>query len=50
MRSLPNRLAPLAGLLLVPLAIAGLLTWALGKPEQRLPDVKAAVVNNDKPV
>ncbi|MFD0489425.1 YhgE/Pip domain-containing protein [Saccharopolyspora spinosporotrichia] len=40
---------PLLGLLLVPLAIAGLLTWSLGDPG-RLKDVKAAVVNNDKPV
>ncbi|MCA1195094.1 MULTISPECIES: YhgE/Pip domain-containing protein [unclassified Saccharopolyspora] len=41
---------PLIGLLLVPLAIAGLLIWSLGKPEDRLKDVKAAVVNNDEPV
>ncbi|QUH03660.1 hypothetical protein HUO13_25095 [Saccharopolyspora erythraea] len=40
---------PLLGLLLVPLAIAGLLTWSLGDPG-RLKDVKAAVVNNDEPV
>jgi putative membrane protein len=45
-----SRLLPLLGLLLVPLAIAGLLTWSLGKPEDRLKDVKAAVVNNDEPV
>ncbi|MCI2416927.1 YhgE/Pip family protein [Saccharopolyspora sp. K220] len=45
-----SRLLPLLGLLLVPLAIAGLLTWSLGKPEDRLKDVKAAIVNNDEPV
>ncbi|MGW5641550.1 YhgE/Pip domain-containing protein [Saccharopolyspora sp. NPDC003752] len=38
------------GLLLVPLAVAGLLTWSLGKPEDRLSGVKAAIVNNDEPV
>ena len=43
-------LLPLVGLLLVPLAIAGLLTWSLGKPEDRLKDVKAAVVNEDEPI
>lgn len=43
-------LLPLLGLLLVPLAIAGLLTWSLGKPEDRLGSVKAAIVNNDEPV
>ncbi|MGP4019029.1 YhgE/Pip family protein [Saccharopolyspora sp. 5N708] len=44
------RVLSLLGLLLVPLAIAGLLAWSLGKPEDRLKDVKAAVVNNDEPV
>ncbi|MBK0866947.1 YhgE/Pip domain-containing protein [Saccharopolyspora sp. HNM0986] len=44
------RWLPLLGLLLVPLAIAGLLTWSLGKPQDRLKDVKAAVVNTDEPV
>ncbi|MFR9728820.1 YhgE/Pip family protein [Saccharopolyspora sp. MS10] len=43
-------LLPLAGLLLVPLAIAGLLIWSLGAPQDRLKDVKAAVVNNDEPI
>ena len=43
-------LLPLLGLLLVPLAIAGLLTWSLGDPGGRLKDVKAAVVNHDDPV
>lgn len=47
---LPLPLLPLLGLLLVPLAIAGLLTWSLGSTEDRLKDVKAAVVNNDEPV
>ncbi|WP_188987577.1 YhgE/Pip family protein [Saccharopolyspora thermophila] len=40
----------LLGLLLVPLAIAGLLIWSLGDPEDRMKDVRAAVVNKDKPV
>ncbi|WP_344679510.1 YhgE/Pip domain-containing protein [Saccharopolyspora taberi] len=40
----------LLGLLLVPLAIAGLLTWSLGDPGDRLKDVKAAIVNEDEPV
>ncbi len=40
----------LAGLLLVPLAVAGVLSWSLGQPEERLAGVKAAIVNNDKPV
>ncbi|MGW0893068.1 YhgE/Pip family protein [Saccharopolyspora sp. NPDC002578] len=43
-------LLPLAGLLLVPLVIAGLLTWSMGSPEDRLKDTKAAVVNNDEPI
>ncbi len=53
MRSLVKRRLPLltlVGLLLVPLAVAGLLTWSLGKPEDRLQHVRAAIVNNDKPV
>lgn len=41
---------PLVGLLLVPLAIAGVLTWVLGQPEDRIGGVKAAIVNNDEPV
>lgn len=40
----------IAGLLLVPLVIGGLLTWALWNPTERLSDVKAAVVNLDQPV
>ncbi|GAB3277360.1 YhgE/Pip family protein [Parasphingorhabdus pacifica] len=47
---LPLPLVSLLGLLLVPLAIAGLLTWSLGSTDDRLKDVKAAVVNNDEPV
>ncbi|MEV0703209.1 YhgE/Pip domain-containing protein [Saccharopolyspora sp. NPDC050389] len=43
-------LLAVVGLLLVPLAVAGLLTWSLGKPEDRLSGVKAAIVNNDEPV
>lgn len=38
------------GILLVPLAIGGLLVWALWNPTDRLADVKAAVVNLDQPV
>lgn len=40
----------IAGLLLVPLVIGGLLVWALWNPSERLGDVKAAVVNLDEPV
>ncbi|MFJ8893340.1 YhgE/Pip family protein [Leifsonia sp. NPDC102414] len=40
----------IAGLLLVPLVIGGLLVWALWNPTDRLSDVKAAVVNLDQPV
>ena len=40
----------LAGLLLVPLVIGGLLVWALWNPTDRLHTVKAAVVNLDRPV
>ncbi|MHA6799489.1 YhgE/Pip family protein [Bounagaea algeriensis] len=40
----------LVGLLLVPVAITGVLTWALGQPEDRMGGVKAAIVNNDEPV
>jgi putative membrane protein len=43
-------LLPVLGLLLVPLTVAGLLTWSLASPENRLKDVKAAVVNDDEPV
>ena len=45
-----SRLWAVLGLLLVPLTIAGVLTWALGSPGERLGDVKAAIVNNDEPV
>ncbi len=40
----------IAGILLVPLVIGGLLVWALWNPTERLHDVKAAVVNLDQPV
>lgn len=43
-------LLSLLGVLLVPLSIAGLLTWSLSQPEDRIKDVKAAVVNTDEPV
>ncbi|RCW45332.1 putative membrane protein [Halopolyspora algeriensis] len=45
-----RRLLPVLGLLLVPLTIAGLLSWSLGGAEERLTDVEAAVVNHDEPV
>lgn len=38
------------GLVLVPLTIGGLLTWALWQPTQRLSRMQAAVVNLDTPV
>ncbi|MFZ4895549.1 YhgE/Pip family protein [Plantibacter sp. Mn2098] len=38
------------GLILVPLVIAGILVWALWNPQDRLGQVTAAIVNNDKPV
>ncbi|WP_158863519.1 YhgE/Pip domain-containing protein [Leifsonia sp. AG29] len=40
----------LVGLLLVPIVIGGLLVWALWNPTERLGEVRAAVVNLDKPV
>ncbi|MFF1633901.1 YhgE/Pip family protein [Leifsonia sp. NPDC058248] len=40
----------IAGILLVPLVIGGLLVWALWNPTDRLSDVKAAIVNLDQPV
>ncbi|WP_129339641.1 hypothetical protein [Cellulomonas endophytica] len=40
----------LLGLVLVPLVVGGLLTWALWQPTQRLDRVQAAVVNLDEPV
>jgi putative membrane protein len=40
----------IAGILLVPLVIGGLLVWALWNPTERLGDVKAAIVNLDQPV
>ena len=38
------------GLVLVPLTVGGLLTWALWQPTQRLSRMDAAVVNLDTPV
>ncbi|NQX14128.1 YhgE/Pip domain-containing protein [Microbacteriaceae bacterium VKM Ac-2855] len=38
------------GIILVPLAIGGLLVWALWNPTERLDNVKAAVVNLDTPI
>lgn len=38
------------GLVLVPLLIGGLLTWALAAPTAHLDRVTAAIVNNDEPV
>lgn len=40
----------IAGILLVPLVVGGLLVWALWNPTERLGEVKAAVVNLDQPV
>ncbi|WP_313544594.1 YhgE/Pip family protein [Leifsonia aquatica] len=40
----------IVGIILVPLAIGGLLVWALWNPTDRLDSVKAAVVNLDQPV
>lgn len=38
------------GLVLVPLTIAGLLLWGLWNPDDRLGEMRAAVVNLDEPV
>lgn len=38
------------GLVLVPLVVGGLLTWALWKPTEHLDRITAAVVNLDEPV
>lgn len=38
------------GIILVPLAIGGLLVWALWNPTERLDQIRAAVVNEDTPV
>lgn len=38
------------GIILVPLVVAGILVWALWNPDERLPQVTAAIVNNDEPV
>lgn len=38
------------GLILVPLVVGGLMTWALWNPTQRLDQITAAVVNLDEPV
>lgn len=40
----------LAGIILVPLVIAGLFIWGLWSPTERMNDVHAAVVNLDEPV
>lgn len=40
--------AALAGLLLLPLAVAGLFTGALATADQRIDDIPAIVVNNDR--
>ncbi|GIG29844.1 hypothetical protein [Cellulomonas marina] len=40
----------LLGLVLVPLTVGGLLTWALWQPTERLDRVTAAIVNLDTPV
>ncbi|WP_019135149.1 YhgE/Pip family protein, partial [Cellulomonas massiliensis] len=40
----------IVGLVLVPLVVGGLLTWALWEPTQRLERITAAVVNDDEPV
>lgn len=40
----------MVGLVLVPLLIGGLLTWALAAPTAHLDRVTAAIVNNDVPV
>ncbi|MCB2176678.1 MAG: hypothetical protein KQH57_12765 [Actinomycetales bacterium] len=40
----------LVGLILVPLVVGGLMTWALWDPTQRLDRITAAVVNLDEPV
>lgn len=45
-----SRLLPVLGVLLVPLAVAGLLTWSLAQPQGRVQGVRAAVVNEDQPV
>jgi putative membrane protein len=48
----PRRIgwASIVGIILVPLVVAGILVWALWNPEERLPQVTAAIVNNDEPV
>jgi len=38
------------GLVLVPLVVGGLLTWALWKPTERLDRMQAAIVNLDQAV
>ncbi|MGG7465383.1 YhgE/Pip family protein [Plantibacter sp. YIM 135347] len=40
----------IVGIILVPLVIAGILVWALWNPQDRLGQVTAAIVNDDKPV
>ena len=39
-----------AGLVLLPAAIAAILTWALSAPTQHLDRITAAIVNDDVPV
>ncbi|MBK0421878.1 YhgE/Pip domain-containing protein [Leucobacter sp. CSA2] len=46
----PVRWTTILGLLLVPLTVAGVLLWGLWQPTDRLEQVTAAVVNEDKPV
>ncbi|MFZ4843362.1 YhgE/Pip domain-containing protein [Mycetocola saprophilus] len=45
-----RRVLSIIGLVLVPLVIAGILVWALWDPSSRLHNVRAAIVNEDKPV
>ncbi|RWZ68359.1 YhgE/Pip domain-containing protein [Labedella populi] len=48
----PRRIgwASIVGIILVPLVVAGILVWALWDPQDRLPQVTAAIVNADEPV
>ncbi|MBG6238798.1 putative membrane protein [Mycetocola sp. CAN_C7] len=38
------------GIVLVPLVVAGVLVWAFWNPQDRLDQVRGAIVNNDSPV
>ncbi|MGO1538464.1 MAG: YhgE/Pip family protein [Leucobacter sp.] len=40
----------IAGIILVPLTVAGVLLWGLWNPQDRMSDITAAVVNLDEPV